>query len=63
MSHCCPEMQKEWIDRLTGIGIDVDSAQVSGDIKSEAELIERLKALKVQERESSTAPPTRGWGL
>ncbi len=43
MSHCCPELQKEWIDRLTAIGIDVDSVQVWGDIKSEPDLMERLK--------------------
>lgn len=43
MAHCCPDLQQEWTNRLASIDININSTDVREDVKSEAELGERLK--------------------
>jgi hypothetical protein len=42
MLHCPGEIRRDWTERLTKVGIDVNSPQVLGDIKSQEELEQRL---------------------
>lgn len=42
MAHCCPLLQQDLTKRLASIGIDVNSTDIRGGIKSKAELDERL---------------------
>lgn len=42
IAHCEPEVKKAWTECLNSIGIDINSTQVKGGIKSKEELNERL---------------------
>jgi hypothetical protein len=42
MAHCPKEVKERWTQRLTGLGIDINSPKLTGNIKSEQELKERL---------------------
>ncbi len=46
MAHCSEEVKNHWTKYLEGVGIDVNSTNKTGDIKTEAELKERLKKLQ-----------------
>jgi hypothetical protein len=43
MLHCPEEIRERWSKGLTDIGIDVNSTQVLGDIKTQEELEARMK--------------------
>lgn len=52
MAHCEPKVQAAWTEQLTKLGIDINSTQVRGGIKSKEELDERLAA--ASENETTT---------
>lgn len=43
MAHCEQSVQREWAEMLSSIGIDINSTDVRGGMKSKAELDERLE--------------------
>ncbi len=45
MSHCSEEVKASWTRYLKGLGIDINSSNKTGDIKTELELKERLKKI------------------
>ena len=45
MRHCSEEVKASWTRYLEGLGIDINSFNKNGDIKSELELKERLKKI------------------
>ncbi len=38
MAHCSEEVKKEWIGYLTKLGIDLNSTNLKGDIKTQADV-------------------------
>jgi hypothetical protein len=45
MAHCEDPVKNHWAKYLTGIGIDINSTQVRGDLKTTEELTERMAKL------------------
>lgn len=43
MSHCSEEMKNHWIKYLDLLGIDIDSQNLTGNIQSAKDLVNRLK--------------------
>lgn len=48
IAHCAPELKQLWIDQLTGAGIDINSIDKRGGIKTEADLQARLTRSKLE---------------
>jgi hypothetical protein len=42
MAHCDEANKKFWTKYLTGVGIDINSTQLRGDIKTKEDLAERM---------------------
>lgn len=42
MSHCSEEIKQAYIQYFTKLGIDINSTNLTGDLKSETEVKERL---------------------
>lgn len=42
MAHCTEEVQQKWITLLVNVGVDINSTNLVGDIKTEEERDKRL---------------------
>ena len=51
MAHCPEEVKAEWTKRLTGIGIDIHSTNLTGDISSVDDAKTRLVAIREKDDE------------
>lgn len=47
MQHCTKEVQERWITKLVNIGVDINSTDLTGGIKTIEERDRRLKARKL----------------
>lgn len=54
IAHCEPEVQQEWKELFESIGIDVNSPDVRGGIKTQAELNQRFAHAFGSDTESDT---------
>jgi hypothetical protein len=47
IAHCSEEMKTYWIEYLTRLGIDIESPNITGNLKTEKDLVDRTAQLVV----------------